>query len=155
MSKFRVARFKPAALVIGALALTFAGTAKADIAQMTSPTPKTTLSGASVTFTWTTGTNVLQYYLYVGSVFGGNDLYGASQATNTSGTVNNLPTDGRLLYVRLWSFVNNAAIDVANAWQYNDYQYQAFNSNITCGALSKAAITSPTPGTTLAGTAVT
>jgi hypothetical protein len=30
-----------------------------------------------------------------------------------------LPTDGRTLYVRLWSLVSGA-------WQFNDYTYTAF-----------------------------
>jgi len=59
------------------------------------------------------------------------------------------------LYVRLWTFVAGAASDVNNGWHFNDYQYLAFNSSITCGPLSKAAITSPTPSTTLPATTVT
>ena len=58
MSKPRFAIFGRVTLGIAALALTLTGTALAQIAQMTLPTPGTTLTGASVTFTWTTGTNV-------------------------------------------------------------------------------------------------
>ena len=162
MSKFRVAIFRPAALVIGAFALILTGTAQAQLAQMSTPTPGTTFPGAAVTFTWTAGdANAQQYYLYVGSVFGGNDLYGASQALNTTATVgsggsgnNPLPTDGRILWVRLWTFIGGNS-DLTNGWHFLDYQYLAFNSNITCGPLSKAALSIPTPGTMLPGTSVT
>jgi hypothetical protein len=155
MSASRVALFKPTtALVIGALALILTGTAKADIAVMSTPTPGSVFAGASATFTWTAGTNVQQYYLYIGSVFGGNDLYGQSQASNLTGTVNNLPTDGRILYVRLWSYVS-ASTDISIGWHFNDYQYLAFNSNTTCGPLSKATMSSPTPSSTLTGATVT
>ncbi|HEV3200692.1 MAG TPA: Ig-like domain-containing protein, partial [Bryobacteraceae bacterium] len=120
MSKFGIAVFRPAALVIGSLALILAGTAKADIAAMQQPTPGTGLASTSVIFRWSTGTNVLQYYLYVGSSLGGNDIYSASQGTNTSGAVNHIPEDGRIVYVRLWSLVG----DINNGWQFNDYRYQ-------------------------------
>lgn len=150
MSASRVAGFMRAALVIGAFASILTGTAQAAIGVMSTPVPGTTLTGASVTFTWAAGTNVQQYYLYVGSVAGGNDLYGQNQSTNLTATVNNLPTDGRTLYVRLWSLVTVAS-DIAVGWQFNDYQYLAFNSAGTCGTPSPATMTTPAPGSTLPG----
>ncbi|MEO6597916.1 MAG: hypothetical protein ABIP94_24500, partial [Planctomycetota bacterium] len=83
-----------------------------------SPAPGSTLGGANVTFYWTTGTGVSQYYLYVGSSPGGADLYAAGQGSSTAGTVYGLPTDGRTIYVRLWSLIGAG-------WQFRDYAYTA------------------------------
>src|SRR4029077_5202968 len=41
-----------------------------------------------------------------------------------SATVNNIPTDGRTIYVTLYSLVNNS-------WIFNHYTYAAFNSAVT------------------------
>jgi CHAP domain-containing protein len=111
--------------------------------QMTSPTPGSTLPGSSVTFQWSSGSGVSQYYLYVGNSQGANDIYGASQGTNRSVTLN-LPTDGRRLYVRLWSLINSA-------WSYYDYQYTAARLSTA----TPAQMTNPTPGITLSGSLVT
>ena len=71
---------------------------------MVSPTPGSTLTGSSTTFTWTTGTGVSYYYLWIGTTAGGNDLYQAG-ISGTSTTVS-LPTSGATVYVRLWSVIN-------------------------------------------------
>jgi uncharacterized cupredoxin-like copper-binding protein len=116
-----------------------AGTGKA---AMTSPTPGTTLPGASATFTWSAGT-ATQYHLEVGSTaVGSNNLFSANTGTALSQLVTGLPTAGGNVYVRLWSLVGGA-------WQFNDYTYTA------AAASGKAAITSPTAGSTLSGAAVT
>ena len=152
MSKPRFVIVGREILGIGALALILTGTALAQtqIAQITSPTPGTSLTAASATFIWTTGTNVQQYYLYVGSVMGGNDIYGQSQGTTTA-TVPNLPTDGRTLYVRLWSLASGV-------WQFNDYTYTAFGTGSGgsgCSTPAPATMSSPPPGTALTGASVT
>ena len=49
------------------------------LATMSSPPPGTTLTGASVSFSWTAGCDVSQYYLYVGSALGTNDIYGQTK----------------------------------------------------------------------------
>ena len=112
------------------------------VAVLTSPTPGSTLPGASVTFGWTTGTGVSQYYLYVGSSVGGADLYAAGTGASTSVTVNGLPTDGRAIHVRLWSYTSAG-------WQFGDHSYTAAT------AVTPAVITSPAPGSTLPGASVT
>ena len=111
-------------------------------AVLTSPAPGSTLPGATVTFSWMTGSGVSQYYLYVGSSVGGADLYQASQGLSTSGTVTGLPTDGRTLYVRLRSLINSV-------WQFRDYTYTA------ASLATPAVLTSPAPGSTLPGATVT
>ena len=60
----------------------------------------------------------------------------------TSGLVSNIPTYGVTLYVRLYSLINGA-------WQYVDYTYKE------SGAPVLAALTSPTPGSTLTGSSAT
>ena len=83
------------------------------LATMSSPPPGTTLTGATASFSWSAGCDVTQYYLYVGSAMGTNDIYGQSQGTNTTVTVTNLPTNGSTLYVRLWSFVSDGAFGIS------------------------------------------
>jgi hypothetical protein len=85
------------------------------LAQMISPAPGSVLSSPAVTFTWTTGTGVSQYWLWVGTSLGGSDLYTRTQGTGLSVTINGLPTTAPV-YVRLWSLINGN-------WQYIDYGY--------------------------------
>jgi hypothetical protein len=92
-----------------------------------SPSPGSMLPGSTVSFSWTAGNGVSQYYLYIGNWVGGNDIYVANEGLATSGIVSGLPTDGRTLYVRLWSFISSG-------WQYRDYTY-------TCNATFAASLT--------------
>jgi len=73
---------------------TFTGSTKG---LLTSPAAGSTLSGSSATFTWTTGTNVSEFYLQIGRTSTGTEVYYQSQGTNTSVNVPGLPTDGRTL----------------------------------------------------------
>ena len=114
-------------------------------AAITSPTPGSTLSGASTTLQWNAGTEVLQYWLYVSKIsFGRNDLFDSGAISVLSQTVNNLPTDGSTLYVTLYSLIGSN-------WAYNTYTYKAtlIVSN------TPSAMTSPTPGSTLSGASAT
>ncbi len=115
----------------------------ATAAAMSSPTPGSTLSGASVTFTWTAGAGATAYWLDVGTVQGqGNISAGQLAYTVTSETVSGIPTTGGTIYVRLWTMLNGA-------WQYHDYMYTAAN----LGTL--AVMSTPAPGSTLTGSSVT
>ncbi len=114
------------------------------IAVMTSPVPGTTLSGNSVAFTWSAGTNATAYWLDVGSTVGGHDYYSSGNLGNAlTTTVNSLPTNGSTVYVTLYSLVNGS-------WQNNAYTYTAYNIGSATGIL-----TTPTPGSTLTGSTVT
>ena len=113
-------------------------------ANITSPTPGSTFSSSTVNFTWDSGSGVSQYWLYIGSSQGGNDIYSQSQGTNRSVTVTGIPTDGRMIYVRLWSYLGNG-------WQSNDYTYRAYSNT----APVKAAITNPLNGSTLTSSSAT
>src|ERR1035437_3612243 len=86
---------------------------------LTSPTPGSTLTSASVTFQWSSGMGVTNYFLFVGSSLGAGDIYVQDQGLNTSATVNGLPQNGSKLYVRFWWAT------AAAGWTFTDYTYTA------------------------------
>jgi hypothetical protein len=104
-----------------------------NLARMTSPANGTAFTNSTITFNWSAATGATQYYLWVGSSAGVNDLAVQDRGTNLNGTVSSLPVDGRALFVRLWSLIGGN-------WQFNDYTYTAANT---------AAMTTPTQGSTL------
>lgn len=123
-------------------AITLSGTGAAPLpAAMSSPAPGSTLTGASTMFTWTAGTGVTGYYLWVGTAPGTYNLVNMGKFTTTSTTVT-LPTAGATIYVRLWSVINGTPS------QYNDYTY-------TEASDIPATIISPVNGSTLSGSSTT
>jgi hypothetical protein len=108
-------------------------------AALTSPTPGSTLTGSSANFTWNAA-SASAFDLLVGTTgVGAQDLFTTGIVTTTSATVTDLPTTGQTVYVRLASRVNGV-------WQNVDYTYEA---------AGPAALTSPTPGSTLTGSSAT
>ena len=108
-------------------------------ALLQSPSPGTTLSGANVTFTWSTGSGPTQYELWLSGVGAGlSEIYNSGQVTTTSVNVTNIPIYGVKLYARLWSRINGN-------WQYTDYTYSEAGTPVL------ATLTSPTQGTTFSG----
>src|SRR5437899_1108814 len=99
-----------------------------------SPPSGSTFTSSSVTFTWSAG-SATAYFLFVGSSLHGADIYNSGQVTVLSKTVNNIPTDGRTIYVTLGSRVNGS-------WTTNSYRYTAFNSSAT---LTPTPTVKPTP----------
>jgi uncharacterized protein YkwD len=87
-------------------------------ATISSPQPGSTLPGSTVTFSWTTGTGALEYFLYVGTSPGINNIYAASTGLNRTAIVNSIPTNGSAIYVRLWT-------RFTTGWQFIDYSYTA------------------------------
>jgi hypothetical protein len=85
---------------------------------MLSPTPGSTFSGSSVMFHWS-AVSSSNYALTVGSKPGTDDIYFSGLLHSQSATVNSVPTDGRTIYVTLYSQVNGT-------WVRNDYTYTAF-----------------------------
>jgi hypothetical protein len=73
---------------------------------------------------------------------GSQNVFTTGVITAPSANVTGLPIYGQPVYVRLWSKVNGV-------WQYEDYTYTA------SGTLTPAFVTTPTPGTQLAGSGVT
>jgi len=111
----------------------------ATAAAITSPTASSTLAGPSVTFNWSAGTGTA-YQLWVGSTgVNSQNIYSSGAITSTSATVDSLLTNSGTIYVRLYTELNGI-------WVHADYTYTA---------ASAPAITSPTPGSTLAGPSVT
>src|SRR6266446_1831627 len=103
---------------------------------MLNPPPGSTFPFSSVTFTWSAGTATANV-LFVGNSLHGADIYNSGTVTVRSKTVNNIPTDGRTIYVTLGSQVNGS-------WSTKDYTYKAFNPSAT---------STPTPAPTPTPTA--
>jgi hypothetical protein len=111
-------------------------------AVLTTPTPGTTLSGATATFNWTAGIGATGYWVDIGSVAGGNNYYSSGNLGNVfTTTVTTLPTNGSTVYVTLYSLVGGA-------WLGSTYTYTAYN------LAAEGVLTAPTPGSSLtSGTA--
>jgi hypothetical protein len=84
---------------------------------MTSPSTTTTpLSGPDVTFQWNAGSGNTAFELHVGTKGAGTtDLYSGAPITNTSVSLTNIPTTGKL-YVSILYQVNLT-------WKHVDYVY--------------------------------
>jgi hypothetical protein len=87
-------------------------------AVMLSPPPGSTFTSSTVTFNWSAG-SATAYLLVLGSSVNSADIYNSGQVTVLSKTVNNIPTDGRTIYVTLGS-------KVSGSWVTNRYTYTAF-----------------------------
>jgi sugar lactone lactonase YvrE len=125
--------------------IALSGTGSAPVpAVLTSPAPGSTLPGTTATFGWKAGQGASKYELKLGSTGpGSTNVYNGPVTTAlTTPSITNLPANGVTLYARLFSFINGG-------WLYNDYTY------IESGSPTKAILTSPTPGNTLAGSSVT
>ena len=112
-------------------------------ASITSPANGTTLPGSSITFQWTAGTGVTQYWLSIGKVgVGGGDLYNSDPGPGlvTSKAISGLPTDGSTIYVRLYSHIGGN-------WPSHDYTYSAASPDFSLGV-------SPASATVTAGNSV-
>jgi sugar lactone lactonase YvrE len=120
------------------------GTGSAVKAVLTTPTPGSTLTGTSATFSWIAGGGVTTYEFRLGTTGpGSKDVYnptGSVTSALTTGLVSNIPANGQTLYARLYSWINGA-------WQYTDYTYKESGTPV------KAVLTSPTPGATLGASA--
>jgi|GEM_PF-5627458 len=110
-------------------------------AQMLTPVAGSSLPASTQTFTWDAGVGATLYQLYVGSSLGSATIgkFPAAHTTAQTVDVTGLPTDGSMVYVRLWS-------NPGGTWAYKDYTY--FGGNVTPVA---AQMLTPTVGSTLAG----
>ena len=107
-------------------------------ARLTAPAAGSVLPGASVPFSWTPGSGVTQYWLFVGNAFGGADIWNQNAGTALTTTVTGLPLDGRRVYARLWSLTSLG-------WSYADYRFTAAGTGR--GRLATPAENSVLPGT--------
>ena len=87
-------------------------------AVMTSPVNGSQLASTTQTFTWTSVSGATQYWLYLGSTTGGYNLYNQGTGTSTSRTITGLPSNGSMIYARLWT-------QYGGVWLYNDYSYKS------------------------------
>lgn len=113
---------------------------------MISPTPGSTLAGSSETFTWSAqGAPVTNWQLLVGTTAGTRDIFGRRFAsTVTSQLVTSLPTDGSTVFVRLrWT--------IDGVTSQADFTYTAAGDGEPPPPTGTPAITSPVPGSVLAG----
>jgi hypothetical protein len=103
-------------------------------AALISPTAGSVLGASNDMFTWSTGSEVTEYQLYLGlSGPGSSSLYTSGWLTTTSATVPRLPARGTTVYARLYS-------DGSGGEQYNDYTYTeaggALLSAFSCTSVS-------------------
>ena len=126
-----------------AFALGVSDPGTANLSQLSSPAPASTLSSGNVTFDWTTGSGgVTDRILGIGSTPGGFDIF-AADVPGSSATIK-LPTDGRRLFARLFSKVNGE-------YQFNAYTFDT----VIDGTDPKAAMQSPPNGSTFTSGSVT
>ena len=106
------------------------------VPQVFSPNPGREIVGAQARFQWTAKqVNVEEWWIYIGYAEGGSQILNRNTGTATSVTVNNLPTNGETLYVRLF-------YRVGETWNQRDHLY-------TTRRLPK--LTFPAPGTLISG----
>ena len=95
------------------------GTARATIISI-NPSNASTLTDASQLFSWTGSSDITEYWIYVGTSVGGQDIHNSGTlGTSTSVTVSGLPTNGSTLHVRLWHFEGGN-------WLNSDFTYTTF-----------------------------
>jgi hypothetical protein len=87
------------------------------VPQITSPANGSKFGSSTVTFAWTAGVGGSQYFLYVGNSVGSSEYF-YNYISGGSTTVGGLPSDGRTIYVRIWSLISGQ-------WLYSDYVYRA------------------------------
>jgi hypothetical protein len=108
---------------------------------LTAPSPGSTLTSSTPTFSWAAETNATGYELFLGTSAGSSNLWSSGLVTITSVTSGALPVNGETIYARLYTNFNGAFV-------HSDYTYTAVT-------LSAATLTTPAPSSTLAGTNVT
>jgi hypothetical protein len=92
----------------------------AEPAQMLSPRNGERLA-RSQRFTWSEGSNVSSYHLYIGSCKGCADILDEGQGRNLSRTID-IPGNGRTVYVTLFSHIYGD-------WYWYEHEYQASTSD--------------------------
>jgi hypothetical protein len=109
-------------------------------ATLTSPAEGSVLP-ASASFAWSAGLGSSQYWVYIGSSLGAADIRNQNMGTSRTLSGVAMPSDGRRIYLRLWSLVSGF-------WYYNDYRF-------TAPGTSRARMTSPIEESVLPGSSAT
>jgi hypothetical protein len=74
------------------------------------------LNAGANTFSWTAGSGAREYFLYLGTAPGANNLFGQSLGLNRAATIN-VPAHSGAIYARLWTLL-------PTGWQFTDYTYR-------------------------------
>jgi kumamolisin len=90
------------------------------------PPPGSTLTSSTVTFTWSPGTDATAYWLIIGDgrdiqsedKAGSSNIFSSGETGAHSSVVSNLPTDGRNIYVRLWSKIGGVWFEPPQDYTY-------------------------------------
>ncbi len=86
-------------------------------AVLISPAPNSMLSGSSVTFTWTAATGAAGYILWLGSEgAGSSNLYISPEESGNSVTVTGLPSNGEIIYARLFTLFQRTSVHTDSAY---------------------------------------
>jgi phosphodiesterase/alkaline phosphatase D-like protein len=99
-----------------------------------------TLAAAQVTFSWNAGRGASEYWLTVGRTVGGVEYYDGARGAALRNAVT-LPTDGRDIYVTLYSLIGGQ-------WQANNYVF-------TTADTTKAVLSAPADRVVLKSATVT
>lgn len=110
-------------------------------AQVTSPLPGSVFNSDTLPLQWNGAAGASQYYLFVGTAPGAFDYYIGSQGMSQNRTITGLPTDGRTVYVTLYSLLNGV-------WKPSSAWFTAAN---TASGNKPALINTPANDTVLAG----
>jgi len=109
---------------------------------LTFPAPGSILGLSDLTFTWSAGSGITAYDLWLGITGpGSSDLYASGVTADTSVIVPSVPVKGVAVYARLFYEVNRV-------WLHTDLTYTEPTAVL-------ATLTSPTPGTTLGTSNIT
>jgi len=90
------------------------------------PPPGSPLTSSTVTFTWSPGTDATAYWLIIGDgrdiqsedKTGSSNIFSSGETGAHSSVVSNLPTDGRNIYVRLWSKIGGVWFEPPQDYSY-------------------------------------
>ena len=123
--------------IAGAQALYGAPVIVIPTAGITAPLPGSTLSSINVTFGWNRVSGSVGYWLYVGSALGKSDYFNSNNLASTvsSKWVTGLPSDGRKLYVRIYT-------NHQGTWYHTDTTFTSLRS-------VSALMLHPLPGSTV------
>ena len=108
-----------------------------DPAEIIDPTDNSFILSTITTFTWNTGTDVREYWLYLGTSRGDYDMASMPTGTATSASWAPFESDGSVVWARLWSRFDSG-------WVVKDFSY-------TTADYAQAEMISPVPGSALTG----
>ena len=120
-------------------------------AALTSPTPGSQLAGSSVTFTWTPGAGVTNYWLNLGTAATGvnsKNIFSSGPVTALAEAVTGLPTNGETIYATLYSYIDGA-------WQPAVYTFYATGPAVLTAPALGAKLTANATFTWTPGTGIT